>query len=72
MVALVHDVFNMGTNESWEYNNKEVRNFYSLDFICGFIEKIGFKFDKRTLFQEGDPPKTRYYSLLKYNSFQRV
>jgi hypothetical protein len=57
MVALVHDVFNMGTNESWEYNNKEVRNFYSLDFICGFIEKIGFKFDKRTLFQEGDPTK---------------
>ena len=57
MVALAHDVFNMGTNETWEYNNKEVRNFYSLDFICDFVEKIGFKFDKRTLFQEGDPTK---------------
>lgn len=57
MVALAHDVFNMGTNESWEYNNKEVRNFYSLDFICKFVEEVGFKFDKRTLFQEGDPTK---------------
>lgn len=57
MVALAHDVFNMGTKESWSYNSTEVRNFYSLDFICNFVENIGFKFDKRTLFQEGDPTK---------------
>lgn len=57
MVALAHDVFNMGTKESWNYNSTEVRNFYSLDFICTFVENIGFNFDKRTLFQEGDPTK---------------
>ena len=57
MVALAHDVFNMGTLESWSYNSNEVRNFYSLAFICNFVEQIGFKFDKRTLFQEGDPTK---------------
>lgn len=57
LVALAHDVFNMGTKESWEYNSSEIRNFYSLDFICKFVEDIGFKFDKRTLFQEGDPTK---------------
>ena len=57
LVALAHDVFNMGTLESWEYNSNEIRNFYSLDFICNFVEEIGFKFDKRTLFQEGDPTK---------------
>jgi SAM-dependent methyltransferase len=57
IVALAHDVFNMGTNETWEYNSNELRNFYSLDFICQFIEKIGFQFEKRTLFQEGDPTK---------------
>lgn len=57
LVALAHDVFNLGTNESWEYNAKEVRNFYSLDFICRFVENLGFKFDKRTLFQNGDPTK---------------
>jgi len=57
MVALAHDVFNMGTNETWEYNENEFRSFYSLDFICAFVEAIGFKFDKRTLFQDGDPTK---------------
>ena len=55
LVALAHDVFNMGTNESWSYNDSEVRNFYSLDFIISFVEELGFKFDQRTLFQEGDP-----------------
>ncbi|HEY0656296.1 MAG TPA: hypothetical protein VGD65_24350 [Chryseosolibacter sp.] len=57
LVALAHDVFNMGTNESWEYNSSEIRNFYSLSFICNFVEQIGFTFDKRTLLQEGDPTK---------------
>jgi SAM-dependent methyltransferase len=57
LVALAHDVFNMGTHESWGYNSKEIRNFYSLDFICRFVEKIGFTFDKRQHFQEGDPTK---------------
>jgi hypothetical protein len=57
LVALAHDVFNMGTHESWEYNSKEIRNFYSLQFITQFVEQIGFKFDKRTLLQDGDPTK---------------
>ena len=57
LVALAHDVFNLGTNETWEYNNKEIRNFYSLDFIRGFVEKIGFKYERRSLFQKGDPTK---------------
>lgn len=57
MVALAHDVFNMGTKESWEYNAHETRNFYSLDFIIQFVEKIGFQFEEQTLYQEGDPTK---------------
>ena len=57
IVGLAHDVFNMGTNETWDYNNKELRNFYSLQFICDFVEKIGFEFTEKTLFQEGDPTK---------------
>lgn len=57
IVGLAHDVFNMGTNESWDYNAKELRNFYSLDFICDFVVKVGFEFNEKTLFQEGDPTK---------------
>jgi SAM-dependent methyltransferase len=57
LVALAHDVFNMGTHESWDYNSKETRNFYSLAFISSFVETIGFRFEKQTIFQEGDPTK---------------
>jgi SAM-dependent methyltransferase len=57
LVALAHDVFNLGVNETWEYNTKEIRNFYSLDFIIAFVENIGFKFTKKTLYQKGDPTK---------------
>ena len=57
IVALAHDVFNMGTEESWEYNSSEIRNFYSLKFICDFIENLGFEFTEKTLFQNGDPTK---------------
>lgn len=57
IVALAHDVFNMGTNETWEYNAQEIRNFYSLDFIIDFVQEIGFKYEKQSLYQEGDPTK---------------
>lgn len=57
LVALAHDVFNMGTKESWDYNSREVRNFYSLEFIQTFVKNVGFRFERRTIFQEGDPTK---------------
>jgi len=57
IVALAHDVFNMGTKETWEYNKAEVRNFYSLDFIIDFVENLGFTFSEKTVFQDGDPTK---------------
>lgn len=57
LVALAHDVFNLGTNETWEYNHKEIRNFYTLEFIKDFVVQIGFKFEGKSLFQKGDPTK---------------
>ncbi len=57
LVALAHDVFNMGTKESWDYNHKEVRNFYSLAFIIEFVEGIGFRYNGKSMFQKGDPTK---------------
>lgn len=57
MVALAHDVFNMGTNETWEYNEEELRNFYSLVELDEMLNKFGFKSDGRQLYQEGDPTK---------------
>ena len=55
MVALAHDVFNMGTKESWEYNHAELRLFYSLDTLDAMLAKYGFIGDGRRLYQNGDP-----------------
>ncbi len=57
MVALAHDVFNMGTRETWEYNEREVRHFYSLEFIRNFVEDLGFRYEGCSLFQPGDPTR---------------
>ncbi len=55
MVALAHDVFNMGTGETWNYNQVELRNFYSLETLDAMLKKYGFKPDGKRLFQQGDP-----------------
>ena len=55
MVALAHDVFNMGTNESWAYNQDELRAFYSLDTLDAMLRRYGFISDGVKLYQAGDP-----------------
>lgn len=55
MVALAHDVFNMGTQETWAYNHAERRNFYSLEKLDSMMTSVGFKADGRRLLQDGDP-----------------
>jgi hypothetical protein len=55
LVALAHDVFNMGTQETWKYNEAERRNFYSLDKLDSMLTSTGFKAHGRRLLQDGDP-----------------
>lgn len=63
MVALAHDVFNMGTQETWEYNERELRNFYSLAYFDTMMKSAGFKPEGRRLLQDGDPTLN---TLMKY------
>jgi hypothetical protein len=55
LVALAHDVFNVGTEQPWSANAQELRNFYPLDFIVGFLEQYGFVAKPARLLQDGDP-----------------
>jgi hypothetical protein len=57
VVALAHDVFNMGTRESWDYNTAELRNFYSLDTLHSMLTRFGFGGGERRIFQAGDPTR---------------
>ncbi len=43
IVALAHDIFNLGTKETVEYNKKEERYFYSLEFLDKMMNRFGFK-----------------------------
>ena len=55
IVSLAHDVFNMGTSESWSYNARELRNFYSLDTLDRMLTEYGFQSSGERLYQKGDP-----------------
>lgn len=57
LVALAHDVFNLGTYETWAYNAAERRNFYALEFLDGLLQRNGFRGDGRRLYQAGDPTR---------------
>ena len=57
VVALAHDVFNLGTRESWDYNRAELRNFYGLDTLHAMLTRFGFSGGERRLYQSGDPTR---------------
>lgn len=54
-VALVHTVFNLGTQETWDYNADEYRNFQGIDYWVKLLEKHGFKDHKHRFYQHKDP-----------------
>ena len=53
--ALVHTVFNVGTNESWETNANEFRDFKSIDEWSRIVCEIGFSDSGQRLLQDNDP-----------------
>jgi hypothetical protein len=55
MVALAHDVFNMGLTKSWAHNQQEVRHFMSLKMLVDDLRRFGFKPEGKVLYQAGDP-----------------
>ena len=64
-VSLIHTVFNMGLNESWDFNQKEFRNFQSVDYWCDYLSKNGFKAEEKRLLQKNDPSDNTLISFIK-------
>ncbi|MDH5545012.1 MAG: class I SAM-dependent methyltransferase [Gammaproteobacteria bacterium] len=65
VAALAHDTFNAGTRQPWKANEVELRNFYSLDYIIHFLEKLGLRYDGRVFFQAGDPTRNGLMSFTR-------
>jgi len=57
MVALAHDVFNMGLGLPWQSNQREIRNFTSLAAMVSYLDGFGLKSVSahHPEFQAGDP-----------------
>lgn len=54
-VSLVHTVFNVGLNESWEFEQKDFKNFKPVDEWAAIIGKAGFKDAGKRILQDKDP-----------------
>jgi SAM-dependent methyltransferase len=66
MVALAHDVFNMGLDVPWEENRREIRNFTSLDGIIRALDAQGLRrTTAKPLFQRGDPTHNALIEFVK-------
>jgi len=65
MVALAHDVFNMGIGVDWSVNQQEIRNFTSVPEIVGYLEGLGFRYGRRPLLQDGDPTHNALMEFVK-------
>ena len=65
IAALAHDTFNAGTDETWQFNNDELRNFYSLRFIIDYLEALGLRHSGQLYFQHGDPTRNGLTSFTK-------
>jgi SAM-dependent methyltransferase len=66
MVALAHDVFNMGLEVPWQENEREIRNFTSLDGIIRALDAQGLRRTTASpLFQSGDPTRNALIEFVK-------
>jgi hypothetical protein len=64
-VSLVHTVFNLGLNVSWETNELESKSFKSIDEWCKYVETFGFRDSGKRLLQQGDPSDNTLVALTK-------
>jgi len=65
IVALAHDVFNMGLGTNWQVNQSEIRNFTSMQYMTDYLRRFGFKPAGRPLRQEGDPTQNMLMAFTK-------
>lgn len=54
-VSLVHTVFNLGLNETWEKDHSEFKSFKSVDEWSKIVSSYGFKDQGKRILQEKDP-----------------
>jgi len=64
-VSLVHTVFNLGLNVSWETDHAEFKSFKSIDEWSSIISSYGFKDSGVRILQDKDPSDNTLISFIK-------
>jgi SAM-dependent methyltransferase len=64
-VSLVHTVFNLGLNVSWETDHSEFKSFKSIDDWSKIISAHGFKDSGERILQDKDPSDNTLISFTK-------
>ena len=64
-VSLVHSVFNLGLNVSWETDNAEYKSFKSIEEWSSIISACGFKDSGERILQDKDPSCNTLVSFTK-------
>ncbi len=64
-VSLVHTVFNLGLNVSWETDQSEFKSFKSIDEWCEILTTYGFQDGGERILQDKDPSDNTLVSFTK-------
>ncbi|MBL7919868.1 MAG: FAD-binding protein [Bacteroidia bacterium] len=64
-VSLVHTVFNLGLNISWETNNAEFKSFKGIEEWSRLISNHGFKDTGERILQDNDPTDNTLIAFIK-------
>lgn len=64
-VSLVHTVFNLGLNVSWETDHSEFKSFKSIDEWSAILSSYGFKDNGERILQDKDPSENTLVSFTK-------
>lgn len=64
-VSLVHSVFNLGLNISWETDSSEFKSFKSIDEWSKIISSYGFKDTGERILQDKDPSDNTLIAFIK-------
>lgn len=64
-VSLVHSVFNLGLNVTWEIDHSEFKSFKSIDEWSKILTSYGFKDSGERILQDKDPSDNTLVSFTK-------
>ncbi len=64
-VSLVHTVFNLGLNETWEKDHSEFKSFKSIDEWSELLTNQGFKETGPRILQDNDPSLNTLVAFIK-------